>query len=182
MWFFPCVPCGKISSCFFYHKVHKAGWVFSLVSLLIKFLAIFLTTKCTKVSQSSQSWMDIIRKALCPLCFPFESLVVKFLAIFSTTKFTRIYTKFTKLDGFLSIALCPLWFFLCVPCGKTSCIFFNHKVHKGLHKVHKARWVFSAKPCVPCGIFIVILVVKLQEIFFNHKVHKGFTKLTKLDG
>ena len=50
LWFFLCVPCGKTFSYFFYHKVHKAGYFkHSLVSLVVKFLAIFLTTKFTRI-------------------------------------------------------------------------------------------------------------------------------------
>ena len=129
----PCVPCGfslvslvvKTSSYFFYHKVHKdlhkvhkAGWVFSLVSLLIKFLAIFLTTKFTRIytkfTKLDGYYPQSLASLVVFLCVPCGKTSRYF---FLTTKFTRIYTKFTKLDGYfkqslvslVAFPLCPLW-------------------------------------------------------------------------
>ena len=143
---------------------------------MIRFLDVFFTTKFTK--RDGYFKCSLVSFAVF-LFVPCGKIARFFFLPQSSQGFTQSSQSWM---GILSIALCPLWLSLCVPCGKVSSYFFYHKVHKDLHKVHKAGCIFSAKPCVPCGFFFVILVVKLLAIFSTTKFTRIYTKFTKLDG
>ena len=133
-------------------------WFF-FVFLVVKLLAIFSTTKFTKVYTKDTKRNDNLQAQLCEPCgLIFSNLF--------TTKGTKVYTKDTKRNDNLQAQLCE-------PCGLIFSNLFTTKGTKVYTKDTKRNVIFiQAQPCEPCGIFFVNLVVKYSLPHFTQKKPK----------